>query len=88
MNGIVHTASPVVWEWDDPSQIIGPAVKGANGILESASKFGKGVKRVVLTSSSVAIVHEGQKEGDVYDEVRRDSFGVHFLLVPVMIVPF
>lgn len=73
VDGIIHAASPVVWKWEDPSEIIDPAVKGATGILVSAAKYGKNVKRVVLTSSAVAIVMEGQKEGDVYDEVYSDE---------------
>lgn len=72
-DGIIHSASPVVWKWEDPSEIIDPAVKGATGILESTAKYGKNVKRVVLTSSATAIVMEGQKEGDVYDEVSGHS---------------
>lgn len=37
VDAIIHTASPVVWDWEDPSEIIDPAVKGATGILASAS---------------------------------------------------
>lgn len=73
VDGIVHAASPVIFSWDDPSQVIDPAVKGAIGILTSAHKYGKNVKRVVLTSSKVAIVMENELEedtdGKVYDEV-------------------
>lgn len=72
VDGIVHAASPVIFSWDDPSQVIDPAVKGAIGILTSAHKYGKNVKRVVLTSSKVAIVMENELEedtdGKVYDE--------------------
>lgn len=69
VDGIIHAASPVVWTWESPSEVIDPAVKGATGILASAAKFGTKVKRVVLTSSTVAIVVEDAKEGDVHDEV-------------------
>lgn len=70
VDGIIHAASPVVFDAEDPQDVIRPAVEGATGILKSAAKYGKNVKRVVLTSSAVAIVVEDQKEGVTYDEVR------------------
>jgi nucleoside-diphosphate-sugar epimerase len=68
VDAIIHLASPVVWTWNDPSEIVDPSVKGATGILASAVKFGGSVKRVVLTSSGVTISAEA-KEGEVYEEV-------------------
>jgi len=68
VDGIIHAASPVIWTWESPSEVIDPAVKGATGILASAAKFGTKVKRVVLTSSGVAVAAEDAKEGDVDDE--------------------
>lgn len=74
VDGIIHAASPVIFSWNDPSEVIDPAVNGAIGILTSALKYGKDVKRVVLTSSKVAIVMENELEedtdGKVYDEVK------------------
>lgn len=35
-----------------------------------SKEFGSKVKRVVVTSSSVAIIADNQKEGDVHSEVR------------------
>lgn len=67
VDGIIHTASPVPSKFDDPSEIIDPAVKGVTGILASAAKFGKNVKRVVMTASALAVVGEEPRE---YDEVR------------------
>lgn len=72
VDAIVHGASPVVFTWDDPQEIVGPAVGGATGILQSAHKYGSSVKRIVLTSSAVAI-HNGdytgeQKPDTTYDE--------------------
>lgn len=73
-DGTIHAAFPVIFSWDDPSQVIDPAVKGATGILTSALKHGRNVRRVVLTSSKVAIVMESElgetTEGKVYDEVK------------------
>ncbi|KAI0061189.1 NAD(P)-binding protein [Artomyces pyxidatus] len=74
VDAIIHTASPacecrsisaspLAHAFCLCSEIIGPAVKGATGILKSAQKFGTNVKRVVLTSSTSAI-HDYQYAGD------------------------
>ncbi|KAF9517341.1 hypothetical protein BS47DRAFT_524000 [Hydnum rufescens UP504] len=63
VDGIIHTASPVVFKWDDPQEVLRPALRGALGILESAHKYGKNVKRIVLTSSSVAIGASIERDG-------------------------
>lgn len=75
VDGIIHVASPVTFDWQDPSEVIEPAVKGTTGILESAAKFGDKVRRIVITSSSGAVALEDKKEGVVYDEVRVVSIG-------------
>jgi nucleoside-diphosphate-sugar epimerase len=54
----------------DPSDVIDPAVKGTTSILESIKAHGSAVKRVVLTSSIVAIgefVHESPRTFDESD---------------------
>ncbi|KAF8336841.1 uncharacterized protein EI90DRAFT_76118 [Cantharellus anzutake] len=51
IDGIIHTAAPAHILADDPQEIIGPAVKAATSLLQSAFKFGRDVKRVVYTSS-------------------------------------
>ncbi|KAF8999638.1 hypothetical protein BDQ17DRAFT_1410630 [Cyathus striatus] len=56
VDAIEHTASPFHTNADDPQELIKPAVQGTIGILESARKFGTSVKRIVVTSSSVAIM--------------------------------
>lgn len=71
VDAIIHAASPVQFSWDDPSEVIDPAVKGATGILASAAKYGKNVKRVVLTSSALALFGEGKPAE--YDEVSRSG---------------
>jgi hypothetical protein len=40
VDGIIHSASPVNFNFEDPSEIIDPAVNGAIGILKSAHKHG------------------------------------------------
>ncbi|KAL5532151.1 hypothetical protein ACEPAF_5715 [Sanghuangporus sanghuang] len=51
-HAIVHTASPVHLDADDPNELIGPAVRGTLGILE-----GEQLKHVVVTSSGAAVEH-------------------------------
>ncbi|KAG9015707.1 methylglyoxal reductase (NADPH-dependent) gre2 [Tulasnella sp. 427] len=66
VDAIQHTASPVTFEADDPQELIGPAVKGTTGILESIKAYAPTVKRVVLTSSVGSIYH--QKTPPIFDE--------------------
>jgi len=56
VDGIEHTASPFHLNCDDPKEFIEPAVKGTVGVLQSALKYGSGVKRVVVTSSCAAVL--------------------------------
>ncbi|KAJ9656611.1 hypothetical protein H2198_004845 [Neophaeococcomyces mojaviensis] len=73
---IIHTASPIPTfdggDAPDPAQyeqyFIKPAVAGAVGMLESAKKAGT-VKRVVITSSVVAIVPFKYYMGETDDRV-------------------
>jgi nucleoside-diphosphate-sugar epimerase len=73
---VIHTASPIpTFGGDDaPEQsqledyFVKPAVAGAVGMLESANKAGT-VKRVVITSSVVAIVPFKYYMGDTDDRV-------------------
>lgn len=53
---IVHTASPIAFESDKYERdLIAPALKGTTGILKSALKTPT-VKRIVITSSIIAIM--------------------------------
>ncbi|KAL5521232.1 hypothetical protein ACEPAG_9155 [Sanghuangporus baumii] len=60
-HAIVHTASPVHLDANDPNELIEPAVTGTLGVLESALKYansrGEQLKRVVITSSCAAVVN-------------------------------
>lgn len=52
---VYHTASPFITDVKDPQkELVDPAVKGTTNVLESASQT-PSVKRVVVTSSCVAI---------------------------------
>ncbi|KAI0037737.1 NAD(P)-binding protein [Auriscalpium vulgare] len=71
VDAIIHCASPVVFSFKDPSEIINPAIAGATGILKSAHKSGYVVKRVLITGSGVAIHNmdfPNIKDGTTFDE--------------------
>ncbi|OBZ78502.1 hypothetical protein A0H81_02128 [Grifola frondosa] len=73
VDAIEHMASPYHWNADDPDDIIQPAVKGTIGILQSALKRGTDVKRIVITTSTAAVVRSTDKpiifaESDWNDE--------------------
>ncbi|KAF9482930.1 NAD(P)-binding protein [Pholiota conissans] len=56
VDAIEHMASPFHYSVKDPQDFIRPAVQGTVGILKSASKYGANVKRIVVTSSTAAII--------------------------------
>lgn len=56
VDAIAHTASPFHYNSTNPDDLIVPAVRGTTAILNSALKHGSNLKRVVLTSSAVAIL--------------------------------
>jgi len=57
VDAIEHTASPFHFNAVDPQELIGPAVNGTVGILQSALRHGSSVKRVVVTSSCASVMH-------------------------------
>ncbi|KAI9324269.1 hypothetical protein DFJ73DRAFT_917412 [Zopfochytrium polystomum] len=68
---VIHTASPFHFKVQDPyKDLVEPAVKGTTGILQSVLLHGTKVRRVVVTSSSLAIftdkpaLPEGLSEAD------------------------
>ncbi|KAL2163889.1 hypothetical protein VTH06DRAFT_3101 [Thermothelomyces fergusii] len=65
---VVHTASPYRMHFDDPvKDCLDPAIKGTTGILESIHAHAPTVRRVVITSSSAAILNP-PNHPKVYDE--------------------
>ncbi|KAI0551811.1 hypothetical protein F4679DRAFT_572111 [Xylaria curta] len=65
---VVHTASPYHLGAQDPvKDFLDPAIKGTTGILKSIKSYGSSVKRLVITSSSGAILNP-DKHAKVYDE--------------------
>lgn len=65
---VIHTASPYQLRVDDPVRdLLDPALRGTTGLLRSVQKLAPSVKRVVLTSSSAAMLNPAQHAA-VYDE--------------------
>lgn len=67
MDAIMHLASPVHLTATEPSEMIGPAVKGVTVLVNSVLAHGPSVKRIVLTSSCGAVAPVTSTPG-VYDE--------------------
>jgi nucleoside-diphosphate-sugar epimerase len=66
---VVHTASPYQLHFDDPFRdCLDPAIKGTTGILKSIKAFAPTVKRVVITSSSAAVLNVAPDHLPVYSE--------------------
>ena len=65
---VVHTASPYQYTFEDPvKDCLDPAIKGTTGILKSIKRYAASVKRVVITSSSAAVLNPPNHR-KVYDE--------------------
>ncbi|KAI0376941.1 ketoreductase [Hypomontagnella monticulosa] len=65
---VIHTASPYHLNFQDPVRdFLDPAIKGTTGILKSAKAHAPALKRVVITSSSAAIINP-LNHAKVYDE--------------------
>ncbi|KAL1363943.1 hypothetical protein HN51_012105 [Arachis hypogaea] len=59
-DGVFHTASPFYNDVKDPqTELLDPALKGTLNVLQSCAKS-PSVKRVVLTSSTAAVTHNGR----------------------------
>ncbi|KAI1260391.1 ketoreductase [Xylariaceae sp. FL1019] len=64
---VVHTASPYHLNVQDPLEFLDPAIKGTTGLLKSIKRHAQTVERVVITSSSAAILNP-KNHAKVYDE--------------------
>ncbi|KAI0855333.1 hypothetical protein F4860DRAFT_496613 [Xylaria cubensis] len=65
---VIHTASPYHFNSkDNQKELLEPAINGTVGLLESVYKYAPNVKRVVITSSSAAIL-DHQQPTKVYTE--------------------
>ncbi|CAN7039932.1 unnamed protein product [Brassica oleracea var. botrytis] len=67
-DAVFHTASPVKYIVTDPqTELIDPAVKGTLNVLNTCKKTSS-VKRVILTSSTAAVLVRPLEPKDVVDE--------------------
>ncbi|KAK8048711.1 NAD(P)-binding protein [Apiospora phragmitis] len=65
---VVHTASPYQFHVEDPvKDFLDPAIKGTTGLLHSIQAHAPSVRRVVITSSSAAVI-DPKSHAKVYDE--------------------
>ncbi|KAI1114094.1 ketoreductase [Nemania sp. NC0429] len=65
---VVHTASPYHLNVQDPvKDFLDPAIKGTTGLMRSIKQHGPTVRRLVITSSSAAILNP-RNHAKVYDE--------------------
>ncbi|KAJ5094433.1 ketoreductase [Penicillium angulare] len=64
---VLHTASPFHFKFQDPKELLDPAIHGTKGILRAIKDNAPSVKRVVITSSFAAITSP-DVHPDVYDE--------------------
>ncbi|KAM6493011.1 D-lactaldehyde dehydrogenase [Amanita muscaria] len=74
VEAIIHAASPVTFDVDDPNELIEPAVNGTVGILNSAVKNCPDVRRIIVIASEASIYRESNEllvlnEKDWNDEV-------------------
>jgi len=71
LEAVIHTASPFHFNITDTKKdLLDPAIIGTTGILKAVAKYGKSVKRVVITSSFASIVDgsKGNRAGYKYSE--------------------
>ncbi|KAJ1310164.1 hypothetical protein OPQ81_006908 [Rhizoctonia solani] len=70
-DAVIHTASPVLLALEDVERdVYQPAIEGTLSILRSIKALAPGVKRVVITSSFVAVADrsKGTRQGYTYSE--------------------
>ncbi|KZT52364.1 D-lactaldehyde dehydrogenase [Calocera cornea HHB12733] len=56
VDAVEHTASPFHGRAVDPQELIGPALQGTKGVLDSVQKYNPSVKRIIVTSSVASIM--------------------------------
>ncbi|KAL9622036.1 MAG: hypothetical protein Q9160_003535 [Pyrenula sp. 1 TL-2023] len=68
VSGIIHTASPISFDFQTLDEFLVPAVNGSLSILRSALKAGPELKSVVITSSVTAIVSRDKPQDYDFSE--------------------
>ncbi|KAI5963150.1 GRE2 [Candida pseudojiufengensis] len=64
----LHTASPFHFKTTDPEILIKPAVEGTKNVFLAIEKYGKNIKKVVVTSSYASIARTDKKPTDIITE--------------------
>ncbi|KDQ15561.1 hypothetical protein BOTBODRAFT_31453 [Botryobasidium botryosum FD-172 SS1] len=76
VDAVVHTASPVNVDGEEPDAFIKPAVNGTLNALKGVKKHGASVKRVVITGSVAALLQPKDDVPAVYTEADWNTFAV------------
>lgn len=70
---VIHTASPFITTTKDPQKdLVDPALKGTTNVMQSVKET-ESVKRVVLTSSCVAMYGDAKDTLDYPDQMMRED---------------
>ncbi|KAI0325903.1 NAD-P-binding protein [Cubamyces sp. BRFM 1775] len=77
IQGIIHTATPVTFDLEDPEDYIVPAVNCTMSIIKTAAEH-KTIKRVVITSSTGAVAEtlRTPEETHVYTEEEWNDYAL------------
>jgi nucleoside-diphosphate-sugar epimerase len=69
VEAIAHVASPATFNPEDAIRdVVNPAINGTLSLLNSAHKYGKNVKSVVVTSSIVTLLNSEAEPGHIFTE--------------------
>ncbi|KAK3324867.1 ketoreductase [Apodospora peruviana] len=75
-DGVIHTAAPFTQTFSDPvKEMLDPAIKGTTAVLKAVKQSAPSVKRVVLTSSFIAMFNPqvAVYDGTSWNPVTRDE---------------
>jgi len=72
IDAVEHHAAPIT---DDPDDFVDAAISGTTSLLDSILRYGRSVKRVIVTSSGAALV-EPKEPGYVYTEADWGDYSV------------
>lgn len=88
---IYHTASPFFYDTEEPEKdLIIPAIKGTENVLNSVYKLGDNVKKLIVTSSDAAIYSSVDEQNNQlsadetrwnnisYDDAIKDSIAAYY----------
>ncbi|TFK57581.1 NAD-P-binding protein [Heliocybe sulcata] len=73
IDAVEHHAAPIT---DDPDDFVDAAISGTTSLMESILRYGRSVKRVIVTSSGAALVEPTKEPGYVYTEADWGDYSV------------